>query len=374
MKIRYQLLFITLSVSLLLISCSNFPFGSNPGDFSLQGEENDDRPAGVILSGNGRIFKIVENDNEDEREPFIMENVDLPLSETGAVFPFGRGYLVINDRNQLILYNEQLEVVATRKTKPIRTLKVSFPFIYTASESSFIALDHNLKRLSRVKFVFPDIYGFEKNVHHIIIHDQVAYLLDNTVEPLLIFKVSIDNPRNMKLLWEYEYEGINAKLLTQWVEQEKYWAVLESQVFRTGDGHVFLQGISLFPLDHTSTNRDYYEIYSEEHTFSGTKIKGSLVHTDSATSPNWFIREKSGRFYLSSTVWSMGKIVFKDELELEFLKSDQLIEMAVNKNNLFIATTEMVTVIDLEYKPAVVYQANLDHYQLKWINPLQPLE
>lgn len=366
-------LLILVVVTLFLGACS---FGSTPakppGDASTE-DKSITEQAGVLLTGNGVVLSIIEEEPVSETTSFVIEQLPLVVPSSGRVYPFGSGYL-LRDSEEIKLFDEEFNVTTSQGYTKIGAIKTAYPFIYLAADGSFMVLDEKLKRLSKINFKFPDFYPGMKNAHHIIIHDEIAYLLDNIIEPLFIFKVSVDNPRKIKLLFEYEYYDINAKLISQWLEHEnEAWAILQSAFYRTDFGMEASQGITLFMPGHE--DGAYHYTYKEKHIYDDDLIvkEGSLVHADSATSPNWFVTEHSDTYYLSTTAWDQDRLIFEDKLVLDFINPDHRIRLALDGNHLFLANGKMLAIIDLTKGPGLVGFENLSGFGIDQVNSLEPL-
>ncbi|NER00842.1 MAG: hypothetical protein F6K30_29810, partial [Cyanothece sp. SIO2G6] len=87
-----------------------------------------------------------------------------------------------------------------------------------------LVLDPDLNRIGEVSLL-----GIKKNADHILIHNNVAYLLDDVVEPLAIFKVDLTDLNQPRILETGFIESVNGRLVGQWLEPSLgLWQILES--------------------------------------------------------------------------------------------------------------------------------------------------
>lgn len=361
--------------SLLLCSCtSDRPPEADPAQGREEPEEVSPLgQAGVLLTGDNAVLRVFSDEPASDSAVFSLEQLPLEISSSSRVYPFGTYYL-LRDGPEIKLYDEQFAVAAAQEFTKIGAVKALYPFIYVAADGSLIALDEKLESLSRVEFEFAIYFPGTKNVHHIIVQDQTAYLLDNTIDPLYIFTVDISSPGDITLLWEYEYEDINARLLTQWLEREKEdWAILHSSAYMTHFGHETNQGITLFKPG--GDGSVYFNTYNEQHFYDDDIVEreGSFILADSATSPNWFITERDDSCYLATTAWVGERLVLEDKLMLDFVNPGERTRLAVDGSFLFIANAHEVVIFDISAEPEIIAREGLTDFGMEQVHSLKPL-
>lgn len=80
----------------------------------------------------------------------------------------------------------------------------------------------------RGKLSFPEEYS-DKDIERMLVYDQVAYLVDDVVYPLYLFRVDLSPPTAPRLLEVVPIEGINQSLGQQWlVPEADRWRFIQS--------------------------------------------------------------------------------------------------------------------------------------------------
>lgn len=126
--------------------------------------------------------------------------------------------------------------------------------------------DRELKELSRVEL---DCGSVKKDAHDVLIHGGTALLLDKIMAPIFLFRVDVQDPKNLTVRQRIESFGINAHLKLQWVVPEKEaWFVVEE--FHTMSG--FGQELRIY---HTDRGED--SVANPELIFNERKEESGLT-------------------------------------------------------------------------------------------------
>lgn len=146
-------------------------------------------------------------------------------------------YIFCITRNRVVKFNDKLKKTFSKEFNNINSLATDSKNVFISADESFIALDKNLKELSRL-----ELEG-KKKADDIIIYKNNAYLLDNFAITLYLFRVNIANPKNMQIDQRIKFVEVNAHLEDQWLNPEfDQWMVTESFSRWGGQGknvHIF---------------------------------------------------------------------------------------------------------------------------------------
>lgn len=95
-----------------------------------------------------------------------------------------------------------------------------------------LVLDSDLNTIGEVSLL-----GIKKNADHILLHNNIAYLLDDVVEPLAIFKVDLTQLDQPRILETGFIKCVNGRLVGQWLEPSLgLWQILESYAVQSESG------------------------------------------------------------------------------------------------------------------------------------------
>ncbi|MBU1239416.1 hypothetical protein KKF84_19490 [Myxococcota bacterium] len=168
---------------------------------------------------------------------------DLPKLEgsvSGVLFG-PRGQLMMYTEKELLLFEKGLTAhIAWRpgEGKRIAAMARHGEQLLVATEGSLVVLGSDLKEMGRVHL---GLENPKKEAHHIITHENTAYLLDNRYTPMLVFSVDIANPRSPKILQRINVGGVNSHLVHQWYDSTvRRWGVISTSYNRAGGFHSVL--------------------------------------------------------------------------------------------------------------------------------------
>ncbi len=332
---------------------------------------------GVLISGFGTALKVfAPQEPASEKSSFSLELLSSPDGAARITYPYGSGYL-LRDRERVILVNSNFNPVRTARTGRIGYIKIYYPYIYIASGGGFAVYDQNLQELSRVTFEFPDYYGDSKNAHHIIVRENIAYLLDNIVEPIFVFQVDVENPEDIKTIFEYEFSGINEKLHSQWIDAEaKLWAIRYSSSYMGGSSFMIEQGIHLISLEDDSYRRArvYLEDAGEPDYVEGEMLERYIL-ADAALSPNWLITmDEQNRHHLSTVEWKDDQFVFSDHAVLEFIEPGVQTLITADERFIYLTNGTWLYVLDISGDYELIFEESLDSHGIERVLTLELLE
>jgi hypothetical protein len=115
--------------------------------------------------------------------------------------------------------------------------------IYVGADSSFICFDCNLNELSRIKLDFN--YMPEKNIDEIMVYNNIAYLIDDLIGPLFVFRADVSDKHDIRLIDDHSFEGVNSNLSFQLINPKlNQWIIKENYGVMGGSGEV----LHIFPL------------------------------------------------------------------------------------------------------------------------------
>lgn len=183
----------------------------------------------IILSTDDEII-YYEHDNRtntyDNTKTFDLPDI-IGMEEIG-------NNIIINHNKGLTLLDHELEIVEEVGLKIPKDIGVYGDVIYCCSNSSLYSISPDLEILDSIYLNTSDWIG-GKDAHDIIIHDGSAYLLDNELYPIYVFKINISNPNEIIMDLGFEITGINQHLRSQWIDPENNrWFILQHECHQGG--------------------------------------------------------------------------------------------------------------------------------------------
>lgn len=113
--------------------------------------------------------------------------------------------------------------------------------LIVSTNGKLLVLDQNLNTIGELSLL-----GIKKNADHILVNENIAYLLDDVREPLAVFKVNLNQLNQPKILEAGYIETVNGRLTGQWLEPSlKFWYILEGYA-RQGESGT---SIHVLPMD-----------------------------------------------------------------------------------------------------------------------------
>ena len=264
--------------------------------------------------------------------------------------------LYISTANGILRLDSDLEIINEGLGGSVpAALEASGEYVFATADGKFYTLDKNLKKLGEVTLLEQ---GF-KDAHNILLYKNFAYLLDNVVNPIYLFKVDVGNLRQPKILKEIELFGINYHLQNQWLDPEKNrWVIVENSTSMMGQG----QGLLVYNMETSkelNVDSNYFKKFNDypdkiERESFGTNILAALE-----SSPIWAVGEKlDQKYYVFEIRLGNDKPEFTNIIDLKLEADSSLAHANLQKagNFLIITLDKTLIVVDLEKKRVVLHQ------------------
>lgn len=198
-------------------------------------------PQRLIISFPNKLVSVAWDSSKKEFVPKM--EVPFEPEDHHQLATIGNDIFVSTSKKILKLDNN-FKQVASREFRGVKAFAADENSLFVCAEGCLIALDTRLEELSRAHLVISDRRD-TKDAHDIVLLENMAYLLDNILSPIYLFRVDTANPKNLTVTARLDYEGVNTELDCQWLDPDRdEWCVVEST--RIGAG--FGQSIAVFPL------------------------------------------------------------------------------------------------------------------------------
>ena len=164
-----------------------------------------------------------------------------------SIVTLGDKEYIWSDKSQKILrYTPEQGVLESREFGSNIAAVASYGgYLYVCAEGAFFVLDKNLEQVRKLDLGI----GRTKDAHDIIIHNNIAYLLDNIMYPVYILKVDISQPTRPRILDKTKIEGVNQHLTNHWLDLDNnQWAIVQVQGTMSGSSH----NVFFYPSDKNS--------------------------------------------------------------------------------------------------------------------------
>ncbi len=227
--------------------------------------------------------------------------------------------------NKLIKLNLSLELKKVVKFKKIESIAANNKNVFISAEESFISLDNDLNILGKVLLKCHDR---PKNAHDILLYQKTAYLLDNVVYPIFVFKVSILDPNFPTIAGKVEFMGLNPHLDMQWLNPSKrQWNIVESYTVLGGDGQL----VHSFPMINGQKENFQQNLYDRLRT-EKKETKGFKLFATTKLPPIWaLVRNKKNRLQLANVKTASNKFRF-NRVKLNTVETIDGIKSMFNSN------------------------------------------
>lgn len=200
-------------------------------------------------------------DEESDRYEVATTYAPDDLRITSFV-PFERGYAVTMgdadalgngpgtvNQTRLAVLDGEMEPRETRELSGHHTLATDGDILFTAYEDGFLSFDADLDQLGETSLP-EDLAG--KHMEDVLIHDGVAYVVDNVVVPMYLFRLDVSDPTAPSYLEVLETVGIGQSLHQQWLEPDaNRWCFLQTTRHRGGGE----QNVIVTPMDGAATGK-----------------------------------------------------------------------------------------------------------------------
>lgn len=189
----------------------------------------------VLLAFDSQSQQYIELERIDLCELPILEIINLQNKIIIATFP-----LSYQDPDcYLIQFDLTLTEIKRKQFPNIGALTTDGQYLFVSVNGVFMILDEDWQTLSQAELT---VWGnSKKNAHDILVVRHTAYLLDNVVLPIYVFKFDCSDRHNLKQLYRQEIHASFPHLYAQWVDTENHrWYILAV------DGNRFVPGQYLY--------------------------------------------------------------------------------------------------------------------------------
>lgn len=156
------------------------------------------------------------------------------MSITGIV-SIEQGYVVTLQKeefNRIARLNTSFEETIGRKFSNAHVLTAADSVVYAAYENGIRILDTQLEDIGTCALQ-NELQG--KHMEDIQVHDGIAYIVDDVVFPLFLFRFDVSDPRTPKFVDSVRIEDVNQTLQQQWLHpSENQWGVIQETGYMGG--------------------------------------------------------------------------------------------------------------------------------------------
>ena len=304
-------------------------------------------------------------------------------------------------QSKVIKLSPSLEKLKVYECADLAAIATDGNHIFVCTGGKLVTLNQDLETLDELDLKLEG-WGWrkKKNAHDILIHQSIAYLLDNVVEPTYILRVDISHPNNLQILSTLEITGVNHHLRTQWINPDlNQWCILQYYGTQAGSGENIIIlpldvesgsvdiGQSQFPLDSTSLNeraisllRPWFRQNSDPIlgyqsisycSFGGSEKLGFELIAVTSLPPVWgLIYERSEGLHLAKIQTSNNQVNFEQKLYLGDLKDYHYLKARITsvEELLFVLIKEYtiqhsftrLLIIDVAQQPAIILNQDLE--------------
>ena len=167
------------------------------------------------------------------------------------------------------------ETMAPRETRDLsgwHTLATDGDIVFTAYEDGFLSFDTDLERLGETSL--PDELA-GKHMEDVLVYDGVAYVVDNVVYPMYLFRIDVSDPTDPSYLEVLETMGIGQSLHQQWLEPDANgWRFLQTTSHRAGGE----QNVILTPMTDAASGGTVEGPNGEIDRRAGSELDSVQIH------------------------------------------------------------------------------------------------
>lgn len=266
----------------------------------------------------------------------------------------GRGekHVFVRSEKSITRFDEDLKNPVYAEFKSLGSLRAHGKLVYISAEGKFKVLGADLKEIGSVD-LDTGLPNFGKNAHDILIHDNTAFLLDNIMVPIFLFRVDVSDSRKPVVMGRIDCPGVNTHLTGQWLDPERdRWFVLRD----SGT----LAGISQEINSYSMKKGDAVDKSSVYDKPSGGKESGRRIMDVTRLTPAWAVVDGNGEGkYNLAGVAAEGKNV-KVEIVPDFRAAGPIIR---EKGGYLLVSsvdaTGQIQVVDARREPKVIATATL---------------
>lgn len=270
-------------------------------------------------------------------------------------------YIFVRLQNKILRIDYKFKNPVSKKFGSTGALATDGKNIFVSADNFFIALDLDLKELSRV--------DIDKNAHNILIYKNTAYLLDNIVTPVYLFRIDLSRLKNIQITDRFELHGIYAHLDGQWINPELgQWLVIQSYSHQGGCGQI----VHIYSIDKSKDRIAPQEIFS--YSIAGL-MKGFRIVNETPLPPIWAVlQDKGGKFHLAKIDSKNNKVSFSKIFQLDGFQ-DSLYTTGANKQKddfLFITSGDLLKVFDMKKQPKLILSQDLREFDVTGTTDILP--
>lgn len=216
------------------------PHGDDPDSRLLRLEAGPDgwaeaaRSEAALATGAGSSGVVTMGDH--------MLRFGMALGDDGAVYahahdPDGNG-------TRLVRLDRDLRVTASAPVRSFGAMAFHDGLLYVAG-ANLTVYDGDLRALGDVELPLKE-WGGGKVAHDVIVHDGLAYLLDDVVMPLYVLRADVRDPARPLVTERISMTTVGGHLPMHWLDPERGgWVVIQSYGHRGGSG----QNAVVLPLE-----------------------------------------------------------------------------------------------------------------------------
>jgi len=318
----------------------------------------------LIVSEGSSIEKYSYEENKKQYERVSSRS----LHALSDIVYCGGNIFVTTLNHVLIKMDNNFRPLSSRIFNCIGSMATDGKNIFLSADNSFMVLNTNLATLSKVGL-------FNKNAHDIIIYENTAYLLDNIVFPIFVFRIDIQNTEEIKIKERNKIKVVNGHLDAHCLKPElNQWLILSSYGVRSGSGQI----IYIFPMlngDCRAEQTIYHQGRHQRRNNDGNSQEneeGIQIKAMTSLSPVWAII-LDDKYYLAEvksdeTMVSFSKTMFLDfsmqystsrsssEYHIYYKVEPRDIKMIHQDDYLFIYYNSVyLIIIDTQGQPRIVF-------------------
>lgn len=224
----------------------------------------------------------------DSSKNELNKIIDIKVKNSACAVKFKNHYILYSGA-EIFSFNEKGVLTAQKKYSTIGSLTADGDAVYLSADGFFICLDEKLDETGKVDL------GIAKNAHDMMTHEKTAYLLDNLLIPMYIFKIDITKTAAPVIIDKYLIEGIYSHLFAHCLTADaKGWIIFQSY------GHQLGSGFLVNYFDNVDIKKGpYYRDYATSAISVGAPVELPLCRyrvysVAGGTSPLAIVAETTG--------------------------------------------------------------------------------
>ena len=300
----------------------------------------------IILASESEIIRFVHNNQTNTYNmtgSYELPNV-IGMERIGDNF-------IVNHDGGLVLLDRNLSMINKIQMKRPLDIGVSGEFIYACSNNSLYGISSDLQITDRIHLNTSEWMG-GKDAHDILIHEGSAYLLDNVIEPIYVFKMNISDPYNLSMDLGFEISGVNQHLRSQWIDPDSgQWFILQHSCSQAGT-YEYIRCYSCKDGSLLWVKETFYEFWMYDRP-----EEGFYINAVTESSPGWMLTSSNDDHHLRSYENADTQIKMTKELDLSSDFSGHIFphgSIEERGNLLFISIYDQLVVVDVERDPVIV--------------------